>query len=179
MNRLLMIIALLLAPALAQAWPWSDDMANQISTRPQESSDASHPGMRPFPKRSVPVPGTTTLVKDMGAAEKLVNPVKADDKSIALGGNLYQIYCATCHGNGGQGDGLVGAKLLLKPYDLTADQTKGRTDGFIWGYMTFGGAIMPNYANDLSATERWHLVNYMRKVLQQSAQGQAAASLQK
>ena len=172
MKRLSLTIALLLTPILAQAWPWSDDMANQVSTKPQESVDTHSSGMKPFPKRSVPVPATASLVKDMAAAEKLANPVAADDKSIAHGGKLYQIYCVPCHGSTGKGDGLVGTKLLLKPYDLSAEQAIARTDGFLWGYMTFGGAIMPNYANDLSPTERWQVVNYMRKVLQQ---GMAAA----
>ena len=176
MKRLSLIIVLLLTPALAQAWPWSDDMANQVSAKPQESVDTNNPGMKPFPRRSVPIPATASLVKDMTAAEKLVNPVAADEQSIAQGGKLYQIYCATCHGSTGKGDGLVGAKLLLKPYDLTAEQTKIRTDGFIWGYMTFGGAIMPNYANDLTPTERWQIINYMRKVLQQDMPAVAVAT---
>ena len=176
MKRLTLTI-LLLTPLLAQAWPWSDDMANQISTKPQESVNTGNPGMKVFPKRSVPVPGTAATVKDMAAAEKQTNPIAVEDKSVALGGKLFQIYCTPCHGNSGKGDGLVGAKLILKPYDLTADQTKGRTDGFIWGYMTFGGAIMPSYANDLSPTERWHLVNYIRKGLQHaSAEAPAAAT---
>jgi mono/diheme cytochrome c family protein len=110
----------------------------------------------------------------MGAAEKQLNPIPADDKSVELGGKLFQIYCTPCHGYSGKGDGLVGAKLLLKPFDLTAEQTKGRSDGFIWGYMTFGGAVMPSYANDLSATERWNVINYVRKVLQN---GQSAAAV--
>ena len=177
MNRLSLTIALLLVPAVVQAWPWSDDMANQISTKPQEGVDTNNPGMKPFPKRSVPVPGTTSLVKDMAAAEKLTNPVAADDKSVAQGGKLFQIYCVTCHGNTGKGDGLVGAKLLLKPYDLTAEQAKGRTDGFLWGYMTFGGAIMPNYANDLTSNERWQVVNYMRRVLQQGIAAEAMPAI--
>lgn len=164
--RLLMAAILLLAPTLAQAWPWSMDMANQISIKPQESADTHNPGMRPFPKRSVPVPGTTSLVKDREIAEKQSNPVPADEKSVALGGKLFQIYCTPCHGYAGKGDGLVGAKLVLTPYNLTADQTKARSDGFIWGYMTFGGAVMPSYANDLSDTERWNVINYVRKVLQ-------------
>ena len=169
MKKLFLAIALLMSSTVAQAWPWSDDMANQISTKPQESVNISNPGMRPFPQHSVPVPATPSmlLVKDLDAAQKLTNPVTADAKSVALGGKLFKIYCTPCHGEFGKGDGLVGAKLLLQPYDLTADQTKGRADGFIWGYMTFGGAVMPVYANDLSPTERWHVVNYVRKVLQQ------------
>lgn len=168
MKKLSLAVALLLTPALAQAWPWSQDMANQVSIKPQESINPANPSMTPFPKRSVPVPGTTTIVKDVVAAEKLANPVAADAKSIATGARLFEIYCVPCHGKSGQGDGLVGAKLALKPYDLSADQTKARTDGFIWGYLTFGGAVMPTYGNDLSPTERWHVVNYVRNVVQKT-----------
>jgi len=173
MMKLPLAITLFLVPVVAQAWPWSHDQANQISVKPQESVDEKNPGMRPFPKNSVPVPGTKSAVKDMAAAEKLTNPIPADEKSVAYGEKMFKIYCTPCHGMSGKGDGLVGAKLLLKPYDLTADQTKERSDGFIWGYMTFGGAVMPSYANDLSVKERWHVINYVRKVLQQGQSGES------
>ncbi len=71
MNRLSLAIALLLAPVLAQAWPWSMDMANQISVKPQESVDPTNPGMNPFPKRSVPVPGTTFCGEGYGCGSKI------------------------------------------------------------------------------------------------------------
>ncbi len=176
MNRLSLAIALLLAPALAQAWPWSQDMANQISIKPQESVDAANPGMQPFPKRSVPVKGTTVAVKDMEAAVKMVNPVPADEKSVAKGAKLFEIYCVPCHGKSGTGDGYVGAKLILKPFDLTSESLAGKPDGHIFGMMTFGGAIMPPYAYDLTATERWHVVNYVRKGLKQASAAQATSS---
>ena len=179
MKKLSLAVALLLAPAVAQAWPWSQDMANQISIKPQASVDPNNPGMTPFPRRSVPVPGTTTIVKDTAAAEKLANPVAADGKSVAAGAKLFEIYCVACHGKAGQGDGLVGAKLALKPYNLAADLTMNRSDGFIWGYMTFGGAVMPPYANDLSPAERWDIVNYMRKVVQKAPSAQAAVPVAK
>ncbi len=176
MKKLSLAVALLLTPMLAQAWPWSQDMANQISVKPQESVDPKNPGMAPFPKRSVPVPGTPTVAlkdHDMDAADKMANPVPADQKSVEQGGKLFGIYCTPCHGYQGKGDGLVGQKLVLQPFDLTADMTKARSDGYIFGMMTFGGAIMPSYANDLSPTERWKVVNYVRKVLQQGGTVQA------
>ena len=181
MKKLSLIIVLLLAPTIAHAWPWSQDMANQISTKPQESVDGAGGGMKPFPKRSVPVAGTTVFVKDMDSARNMVNPVSADEKSVATGGRLFGIYCTPCHGKSGTGDGLVGAKLIMKPWDLTSGSEmhswnpKEYPDGYIFGYMTIGGAVMPSYANDLSATERWHVVNYVRKVLQN---GRAQASAQ-
>lgn len=175
MRKISLALALLLAPALAQAWPWSQDMANQVSIKPQESVDPSNPGMTPFPKRSIPVPGTMTLVTDLTAAEKLKNPVPATEESIKKGGELFAIYCVPCHGKAGKGDGYVGHKLILQPYDLSADQTKQRTDGFIWGYITFGGAVMPIYGNDLNPTERWHVINYIRNVIEKPQAATAEA----
>ncbi len=176
MKRLSLAVALLLAPALAQAWPWSMDMANQISVKPQESVDPANPGMKPFPARSVPVPGTTLAVKDMEAALKLPNPIPADEKSVQKGAQLFAIYCVPCHGKSGTGDGYVGAKLILRPFDLTSADLAAKPDGHIFGMMTFGGAIMPPYAYDLSATERWNIVNYVRKGLKQVSATQAATS---
>lgn len=181
MKKLSLAVALLVAPSLAQAWPWSQDMANTVSIKPQESVDPDHPGMQVFPKRSVPVKGTTVLVKDQEAARKMANPVPADEQSVAQGGRLFEIYCTPCHGQSGTGDGLVGAKLLMKPWNLTNSNdmhtwdAKDFPDGHIFGYMSLGGAVMPGYANDLSATERWHVVNYVRKVLQKAPPVAAAA----
>jgi mono/diheme cytochrome c family protein len=186
MKKLSLAIALLVTPMFAHAWPWSDDMANQISIKSQESVDHASPGMNPFPKRSVPVPGTATSleVKDPAAAFKLANPIPADKKSVDMGGRLFAIYCVPCHGKSGTGDGLVGAKLILKPWNLTPSNdmhpwnTKDYPDGYIFGMMTFGGAVMPVYAIDLSPTERWHVVNYIRAVLQKKAPVAAAAAHQ-
>ena len=174
MKKLSLAIALLLTPTFAHAWPWSMDMANQISIKPQESVDSANPGMNSFPKRSIPVPGTATTiqVKDKDAAFKLVNPVPADAKSVDMGGRLFAIYCVPCHGKSGTGDGLVGEKLMMKPFNLTSSNdmhswtSKDYPDGYIFGMMTFGGVVMPVYAIDMSPTERWHVVNYIRKVLQ-------------
>lgn len=174
MKKLSLMIALSLAPTVVHAWPWSDDMANQVSIKPQESVDKTNLGMNPFPKRSVPVAGTTTYVKDLEAARKMTNPIAADEKSVAKGGQLFAIYCTPCHGASGTGDGLVGEKLIMKPFNLTSSNdmhkwdTKDYPDGYIFGYMTFGGAVMPSYANDLSTTERWNVVNYIRTVLQKA-----------
>lgn len=174
MKKLSLAITLLLAPTFAHAWPWSDDMANQVSIKPQESVDPANPGMNSFPKRSVPVAGTTVMVKDQEAADKLANPVPADARSVDTGGRLFAIYCTPCHGESGTGDGLVGEKLIMKPFNLTSSNdmhpwnTKEFPDGYIFGKMTLGGVVMPSYANDLSATERWHVVNYIRAVLQKA-----------
>ena len=173
MKKLSFIIALLLAPTIGHAFPWDNDMANQVSTKPQEAVGASG-SMKSFPTRSVPVAGTTTYIKDQQAANNMTNPTPADGKSVARGGRLYEIYCMPCHGKSGTGDGLVGEKLLMKPWNLTNTNdmhkwdVKEYGDGYIFGYMSLGGAVMPSYANDLTASERWDVVNYIRVELQKT-----------
>ncbi len=150
-----------LLPAVAGAWPWSRDMANQISVKPQEGSDA----IRPFPARSVPMPGTNMLfyVHDRDGAIKLANPKPATEESVHHGRKFFQIFCTPCHGKSGTGDGPVGEKFLIRPFDLTADnEQKVLSEGYIFGTVAFGGALMPSYGNDLSPGEIWDVVNYVR-----------------
>jgi mono/diheme cytochrome c family protein len=188
MKKLSLAIVLMVAPTFAHAWPWSMDQGNQISIKPQESVDPANPGMNPFPKRSVPVPGTPTSsieVKDKDAAFKLVNPVPVNARTVDMGHRLFSIYCVPCHGKSGTGDGYVGQKLILQPWNLTSSNdlhpwnSPDYPDGYIFGMMTFGGAVMPIYAIDLSPTERWEVVNYIRTVLQKRGLPVATAAAQK
>jgi len=157
----LALVGISLLPAVAGAWPWSRDMANQISIKPQHGPDS----IRPFPQRSVPMAGTKTLihVHDRDGAMKLINPNPATPESIRHGRKFFQIFCTPCHGKSGTGDGLVGAKFLIRPFDLTADnEQKVLPEGYIFGTVAFGGALMPSYGNDLSPSEIWDVVNYVR-----------------
>lgn len=161
MKKSLLIICMLALPTIATAWPWSRDLMNQPSIKPQE------PPINTFPKDSVPVGGPWTKVADRDAAEDIKNPVPATKASIAKGRSLFMIYCLPCHGESGKGDGLVGKIFETQPADLTSDYVKDDlTDGWIWGTITFGSYIMPRYGYDMSPTERWNVVNFVRKVLE-------------
>lgn len=163
-----------LLPAPAHAWPWSTDMMNQPNFKPQEGV------MRPFPKRSVPVSGIPTKVIDRDEAEDLTNPYPSSPASIGTGRTLFNIYCSACHGITGRGDTPVAE--LIGAIDLTdPDMVGDLSDGWIFGTITFGSAIMPAYgvpneegefrgSNDLDVAERWHVVNYIRNGLVADAQ---------
>ena len=149
-------------------------MANQISIKPQEGPDS----VRPYPERSVPMAGTKTTpyVHDHDAAMKLPNPNPATPESVARGREMFKIYCVPCHGNSGTGDGPVGAKLIVRPFDLTADRVQKEVpEGYIFAHVTFGGALMPSYGNDMYPSERWDLVNYVRHGLK-ADQAQAVSA---
>ena len=158
---------MLLLPSMVLAWPWSQDMMNQPSIKPQEGK------MTPFPSRSVPVFGIPTTVKTREEAKDIRNPISVTGDSITQGRRLFRIYCAACHGLSGKADSPVSGKIGA--IDLTDDYVqKNLTEGWIWGTITFGSFVMPPYgvpsaekggSNDLSVEERWHVVNYVRNAL--------------
>jgi len=163
------VILLTLTPSLVMAWPWSRDMMNQPSIKPQEGE------MPAAPKRSVPVKGLPTQVKDRLQAYRLANPVKADAQSIARGKQFYTIFCVPCHASSGKGDGPVGKKFPVQPMDLTNNFIQHEAfDNWIFANITFGGRLMPSYRNDLIPKERWDVVNYIKHGLVTSPAQQAA-----
>lgn len=84
-------------------------------------------------------------------------------ESIRRGGELFAVHCAPCHGRAGRGDGPAGAGLLQRPADLTASHTADHTPGDLFWWITHGlGLAMPGFGEQLSITERWDLVNFLR-----------------
>ena len=161
MNKLIIAGALfcLAIPVAADAMPWSWDMFNQKSHKAQEDAAPA------TPEGIVPASGIL-YVRDRGDSARLENPFsEAADESIARGRERYGIYCATCHGETGHGDGLVGQKYIT-PTDLTTEYIRSKPDGDIYYTITYGGlAIMPSYGESMSAEDRWHIVNYIKHAL--------------
>ncbi len=171
---------LLLSPALVLAWPWSQDMMNQPTIKPQETDNGK---LYAFPKRSVPTTGSPTKVANREEAGKLINPIAATPESLKVGERLFKIICSACHGLTGKADSPVSPKIGA--IDLTTEYVQQQlTEGWIFGTITFGSAIMPAYgkpgegggSNDLSVEERWHVVNYVRHALAKASASAVAQS---
>jgi mono/diheme cytochrome c family protein len=139
---------------------WFHNMTESPRIMPFERAFSIPPG-------SVPRGGELQLPKEEREAAALRrNPIPATPTSVQKGGELFVIYCTPCHGPQGKGNGPVSTKFV-PPADLTnADLQKGRTDGYWQSYLSAGGAVMPSYAEALSAEERWHVVNFLRTLAQ-------------
>lgn len=96
------------------------------------------------------------------SANNVINPIKADDYSIAEGKKLFVKVCSVCHGDKGKGDGIGGISLVPKPGNFTLGKTQGQTDGALFWKISEGRPPMASYKS-LSITQRWQLVNYLRK----------------
>ncbi len=81
----------------------------------------------------------------------------------------YQMFCATCHGESGKGDGSSGATLTTKPRDFTdCAAMKKLSDDLIYRAIKDGGASvglsreMPGWAAEMGDAEIKGLVTYVR-----------------
>ncbi len=167
-KRILITLAILVIPMVLgllvtyQVIPieWVSFMEIQPSFRPMEQPLS-------IPAQSVPVEGAAYVP---GAGSPL-NPVAVDAASLSRGELLYSVNCALCHGPKGKGDGTVAEKLVRKPADLTGVNVTGLSDGELFMIITHGvqpGTAkggMPALSENLSASERWDVVNYVRSLV--------------
>jgi len=104
------------------------------------------------------------------AAKQVKNPVKVTKEGLAAAAKLFRMDCMTCHGETGAGDGPAAESLIRRPADFTDEKMMSEaTDGELFWKMTKGRTPMPSWEDQLSETERWELVNYLRKLTEDAA----------
>jgi len=97
--------------------------------------------------------------------KSFVVPTAADTGSLTRGELKFKRTCVPCHGLSMKGDGPVIAKYIPPP-DLLGATTRARSDGFIYGYIRHGGAVMPSYGAQVTAQEAYDLIHYIRHMQQ-------------
>lgn len=100
-------------------------------------------------------------------AEKILkNPFRGqadEEQHTENGKQLFETFCAVCHGMTAKGDSRISDKFP-RPPDLTMDMYKKRQDGFYFYRITFGSALMPSYGHATTANERWEINLYLTKL---------------
>jgi mono/diheme cytochrome c family protein len=95
----------------------------------------------------------------------LTNPAVADQESLARGAAIYSTHCATCHGDGGMGDGPAGAALDPSPAPI-AHTSQMMSDAYLFWRISAGGVpfgtAMPVWKGTLAERDRWDAINYVR-----------------
>ena len=94
----------------------------------------------------------------------LTNLVLADEASLERGATLYAVNCASCHGDGGMGDGPAGSALDPAPAPVAHTSQMLADDYLFWRVSEGGipfGTSMPAWTV-LDEQSRWDMVNYMR-----------------
>ncbi len=103
-----------------------------------------------------------TIEEALTVGEQLSNPVPLTMDNLKQGQQLFNIYCAVCHGKRGEGNGpVIGPNRFPAPPSLHTKQALSYEDGTFYHIMTKGVGKMPSYADKLDLHERWKVTHYV------------------
>jgi mono/diheme cytochrome c family protein len=174
-----LLVALLLTGSVGCWEQWSNDWFPQMKWQPAVQAfervewQGRLEGFLP-PEGTVPITGgeadNSKMTDDEAAT--LVNPRPRSLASLQNGKAQYEIYCITCHGESGLGDGpvsmmgeIAGPFIGVLPIAGPASVAKVRSEGHIYNSIRYGRRRMPAYRR-ISSEDRWDIVNYVMYINQ-------------
>jgi mono/diheme cytochrome c family protein len=93
------------------------------------------------------------------------NPLPVTAALLARGRERYNIYCSPCHGQAGDGQGMVAPPRydgMIPPPSYHDGRLRVMADGELFGAITDGVRTMPSYARQIPVEDRWAIVAYIR-----------------
>jgi len=98
-----------------------------------------------------------------GSAPGNYMPFPVTKEVLERGRERYNIYCAPCHSLVGDGNGFIPSRgFARKPPSYHIERLQKAPLGYFYDVMTNGFGIMPDYASQISAQDRWKIVAYIR-----------------
>lgn len=92
------------------------------------------------------------------------NPLPVTDPLVARGRDRYGIYCTPCHGERGDGRGMLFQRSGVKAANLLEDRIRQMPDGQIYYIVTNGSGLMSGYRYPIQPKDRWAIVAYVRRL---------------
>lgn len=93
--------------------------------------------------------------------------------ALSRGRERFTIFCAMCHGQTGDGDGIVVQRGFTPPPSYHSDRLRTAPVGHLFDVITNGQGAMYSYGDRIPPDDRWDIVAYIR-VLQLSRSANAA-----
>lgn len=107
--------------------------------------------------------------KSLGFTNGKLNDYKVSQYTLDVGRGKFQVYCAVCHGQAGDGNGIMkvrsaieGDAAIVTIASLQAPVIRAYPNGQIYDVITNGKNTMMGYGDKLSPEERWAVVAYVR-----------------
>jgi mono/diheme cytochrome c family protein len=104
-------------------------------------------------------------------AQEFPPSIALDQDTMDRGQKVYGIYCRPCHGDTGDGKGMINVRAQKigagqtgwnPPTNLTDDVVIRQPHGQIFNTITHGIRTMPGYGSQISVEDRWSVVLYLR-----------------
>jgi mono/diheme cytochrome c family protein len=98
------------------------------------------------------------------AGRELANPLENKVTNLERGEEVYRVFCASCHGVKGDGNGYL-VSTGVYPYPvrtLVSDEMIKRPDGEIYHTITLGFGVMGAHGFMIRPEDRWKAIFHVR-----------------
>ncbi|MGH7950880.1 MAG: c-type cytochrome [Limisphaerales bacterium] len=144
------------------------DMFNQPKSNPLSQSDFFPDGMdsRPIPPHTV---ARGDLQNDEAFYTGMIGtnlvttfPMPVTREMIQRGQQCFEINCVPCHGETGDGNGIVVARGFPAPPSYHIARLRAAPVGHFFDVMTRGYGAMYSFASRVTPEDRWAIAAYIR-----------------
>jgi mono/diheme cytochrome c family protein len=144
------------------------DMSEQPRYKPYQATISFEDGAsaRPLVAGTIPwhQPRTDELLYqgtiDGKVADVFPFPITAMD--MKRGQQQFNIFCSVCHGQTGEGNGMIAQRGLTPPPSYHIDRLRDAPVGHFFYVMTNGFGAMYSYAERVKPEDRWRIAAYIR-----------------
>jgi hypothetical protein len=144
------------------------DMFNQPKSNPLGESDFFHDDAD-----SRPIPPHTISRNDLENDEAFYTGMKGTNlvtaiplpvtrKLLERGQECFQINCQPCHGETGEGNGIVVQRGFPAPPSYHLDRLRDAPVGHFFDVMTRGYGAMYSFKERVAPADRWAIATYIR-----------------
>jgi mono/diheme cytochrome c family protein len=144
------------------------DMHNQPKFKPLRASDffpdgrSARPLVQGTVDRSQVNVDPAYLTGLQNSLPVLTLPFPVTRQVLERGRERFNIYCMPCHGELGDGNGLVAQRGYLHPPSFHDDRLRQAAAGHFFDVITNGLGGMPDYAEQVPVDDRWKIIAYIR-----------------
>lgn len=160
----LALAAVLLAPALASCGKANMDSQAKAKQWDENTFFADRSSMRE------PVPGTVARNAPDAPAPQ---PKVITAALLERGRTEFNIFCSPCHGQSGDGRGMIVQRGFPQPPPLWLPRLEQAEASYLYDVITDGHGVMYSYADRVKSADRWAVIAYVR-ALQQSQDAKSA-----
>ena len=98
------------------------------------------------------------------AKEELKNPLLETEENLKAGAQLFAVYCAVCHGDAGDGQGILVQREKFLGIPSYSDPGRIITEGGTYHVQMYGLNSMGSFASQTNEMERWQITMHVMKL---------------
>jgi mono/diheme cytochrome c family protein len=89
-------------------------------------------------------------------------PFPITKEVLLRGQERFNIYCSPCHGQLGNGEGMIVQRGLKHPPSFHEARLREAAPGYFFTVISNGFGVMFDYADRVAAKDRWAIIAYIR-----------------